>query len=137
MGTRAATATATLAAVLVLAGCAATGAPPPTMANSPAANVPTPTGGAHRPDPVYPVPCDELIPGSQVRDVAGQAVLRAGDSIPPTSLVQAAYRQAGGVDCEWADPTTPTGDQADGISLVIVPDALDDLRQFQQATGED
>src|SRR3954447_19101799 len=117
---------ASMALLIGLAGCT-TPSPSPTGVTTVS---PKPTPAASVPHPIISVSCDQLLPMKTVQSaVTSPLTARVTEATPPASLADASYRQAGGFDCEWTASTASAG-QPDGVSLIVLPDALDALTSF-------
>lgn len=117
-----------------LAGCA-TPSVSPSGSATPSVS---PTPGAASPRPIFPVGCEQVLKTSAAQSAITPTVsLRVDEGTMPTSLLEAAYRQTGGLDCDWTASSTNSDGRADGVYLVVVPDSLDALKEYQKLSSVD
>lgn len=126
---------ASLFLVFGLVGCATASVSPHGTAT---ASSQAPSASADDPRPIIPLSCEKLLPTSTAQSAISSTVsAHVVETTPPSSLTAAAYRQTGGFDCEWTATTTNSNGRADGVSLVVLPNALDALQAYQKFTGVD
>lgn len=110
---------ATLAAVLVLAGCAAE-VPTPTPTESNAISTPTPTlvvlDPTVMPPNAYGLACDDLVSTADLSSVFGTPPTRRSSDI----LEQADLVQDGALVCQWGEPS-PEGSFSPRVTIAAAP----------------
>lgn len=115
-----------LAAILVLAGCAAP-APVHTHTAGPTKPTPTPTPTptqAAVPSVRVPLKCSELLSDTTAASFLGKPVAyRSDESTLPKDMESILDRQFGSLDCTWAGPDRPDGGYAQYFGVTIAPDA--------------
>jgi hypothetical protein len=125
---------ASVALLIGLAGCS-TPSPPPSGSATPSVS---PTPGAAAPRSIFPVGCEQVLKTSAAQSaIASTVSLRVDEGTMPTSLLEAAYRQTGGLDCDWTASSANSDGRADGVYLVALPDSLDALKEYQKVSSVD
>src|SRR3954469_24512646 len=94
---------ASVALLIGLAGCSAPSAPPSGSATPSVSATP----GAAAPRPIFTVGCEQVLTTRAAQSaIASTVSLRVDEGTMPASLLEAAYRQTGGLDCEWTASST-------------------------------